>query len=285
MNLDERAVFAQFSKNYALVNPPPEIPIRANWQSLGLMFVLKIITGLAAIGLVALRTAGEFYRAAQIAFGSNAFAFSEAIFAVIGIEGTMFVLGATMAQKKKGVTNDTVAYATVGLTLLISLIAGFAHSLGVIDDLPEAVYNVITIVLSVVMTFASLVAYFSGELIGSDIVKLDIEYRRNLAKYNDDMDTWRTALANSWRSSAERRLARQDIKTAMREIQSNSPAENYGNFRKVSTTWDNPHWRSLPNSEKEKIPQMELSEIMAAYNVSERTARNWTEYASNGKER
>jgi len=267
--MDEQTTFITFRETHTLIYPLPVKPTRAEFANLDWQFYLDLVTGLSALLLVALRTAGEFYLAAAMVFDNPIFSRAEAILAVLGIEGFMFSSGIGKV-KRSGKINRQWRNIAVILSLGISLIAGLAHSLGVIENLSVTVRTWVSGTLTVALTIASFVAYIAGEIVGSHLANIDIEYRAALNLYQKEYADWETKLIARWNNSHERRNARAGITPKL--------SETFVSDEKLSD------WRHVPHADRLQIAEMSTQQIITEYGTSERTATNWKSYAQEYQE-
>ena len=88
------------------------------------------------------------------------------------------------------------------------------------------------------------------------------------------------ALILALRAGHARRLDDNEVERQARR-EARQERKVTGNFRQVSEV----DWRRLPVEDQNLIASMTTTQIVQAYNVSERTARNWRVYAINNAQR
>lgn len=172
-----------------------------------------VLVAIATMLLTALRTGSWFYLASvKIASLSPAlrefFASAEAILAVIAYEGFLLLSG--ILDGKKRIMNPILRGAAVVLVLFTSIAAGLGVSLNVIPETQSWAGQLLTI-LSVLMGLASLLAFFSGELLGNFYAEAQYKIQTWEEKYNQEYNKWFNIKKQSWSNWRKRFLARQGI--------------------------------------------------------------------------
>lgn len=216
--LNEQEAFIAFRETYELINPPPDRPSKIQVSDAGLVYWIKIISVLAVLLLVAMRTAEQFYKASLLDSGNHYVALFSAVLSVIGIEGLMLALAINRAKRAKKV-NYTWEIVGIVLTLAISFLAGIGQSLSIVDTLNQAVIGWLTISLAIALSVASIVAYIGGEIIGSQIAELESSYQTAMREYKQEIDEYDNGLIRSWNGSPERRLVRGDLVQQAKDVQ------------------------------------------------------------------
>lgn len=168
--------FTSFLKEYAEENPKPRLTI----TGLGWQFWGTLVTSAASIILAALRTAQTFYAAAILSSTlffpdggdiAHASAYIDLVVAMLTIEGGIVIYGAIRSEqenKLRGWIMPTQIFTLV----VISALAGFGQSLGLIANLSPQVLEYYSYLIAGVLGFgATFIAWLNGEILGAQMAK------------------------------------------------------------------------------------------------------------------
>jgi len=255
--------FEAYRELYATKNPPPEVPSVYSFRDAGLLYYGKIITTVSAVLLAGFRTAEQFYLSASqenVTLGMV-----EAVLSVLAIEGLILFLAADRAKRRERL-HPFLETAGIVMALGISLLAGLGQSIRLVSGLDETLLTNFTTALAFGLAFASFVAYIAGEILGQELVRIELRNREMQYDYKTSLSEWENGLNSSWNRSQERKLARGKI------------TESFRNFPDKSLDW-----RNLSSTDKADIAGMTTKQIVEKYGVSDRTATNWKVY-SNGQD-
>lgn len=198
----EAQAYALFRQKYLEIHPPPSA------RGLGWQFYALVLTSLAAVVLAALRTADQFYRAAQLA-GSEWLARAEAVSVLFAIEGGIVLYSAIRASEMKNIGLDKMKLGII-IMVIISTFAGLGQSLNLVDGLDPRFAVVFEYALSFVIGVgASIVAWIGGEVLGGQIAAVGV-------RADQDASAYRNGLLKAWNASPERKLARGELMDSVR---------------------------------------------------------------------
>jgi len=223
----EMQIYQEFRQKYEKQFPTPERAEVRMMNAIGWQFIAVLVQGVFAILLAAMRTSEMFYKAAS---SSNPFfSFSEAVSAVIAIEGGIVIFAAIRAEMQN--RNSTEVSVTIDVkklyvgeaaALLISVVAGLGVSFGGFGIELEWFKWVMSAFLGI---GASLIAAVSGEIIGTVLARFGNIQDKAKTDYTSAMTSWQDALNKAWEGSPERTIARNEIAT-LKEIVSQTKKMN-----------------------------------------------------------
>lgn len=263
VNEQEFEVYQSFKRLYLAQHPFPVMKNEFSWKDAGFIFKGKVVTTIAAVLLAGFRTAEQFYLAASNQ-GSKILGWSEALLAVLAIEGLILFLAADRA-KRRGQIHNWISTIGIILALIVSLLAGLGQSVRLINNLNQEILGWFSVALAIGLAFASFVAYIGGEIIGQELARIDLANDGNRKVYSTQVGKWEEGLNASWVRSQERKVVRVGLSTSLSESQ------------KVSETYSD--WRDVPHNERLKIAALTPKQIQKEYGVEERTSYHWSKLA------
>ena len=244
----ENQAYIAFRKKYHLQNPAPQKPVALSISNVGLQFFLYLATSLASLGLAAMRTSDAFYQVASKSTGSWLFSPSEALLAVLAVEGGMIVYSSAKAIREgsdKVKVSGFMASTGVAIMLLISTLAGTNQSIAIIDNIPPSIVNITLYSLAIALGVGvSFIAYIGGEVIGQQVVIVSKTYEKKLAEYAVAFTAYMEHLNASWKVSPERKHARNgevyssvDTEPNKRPFGGREPVQTRKIFSYMDDTW------------------------------------------------
>lgn len=264
----ELEAFSQFRRKYTALNPPPKA------ASLGWQFWLLVLTSLAAVILASLRTAEQFYRAAQLG-GNTVLALIEAASVLFAVEGGIVVYSAIRAARSSHIS-DRMLRLGIFTMVLISTIAGLGQSARLITNLDPQVKTAFEYVLSTIIgAGASAIAWIGGEVLGSQIALAGRATSEMAGDYNN-------RLLSSWNNSPERRIARGELVRSVRSPnteRTNKPRASNDQANEVRTTILDYLDRTLAEENREAGPSEVARELGVSKGYAHQVIGEWS---SNG---
>jgi hypothetical protein len=208
-----------FCAKYEAENPKPEKPSVASIKKVGFDFYLMLLVTIAAIIMTAMRTASIFFRAAALDGEAPFFTATQAVASMIAIEGALVVYALMRARDAKKVSDVWMAVG-IGLTLVISVFAGLAQSITLVENLSSVLSQYFTYFLALVLgAGGSVVAYIDGHVTGQRLAKVNIDYQQSLKDFDIEMSQYAEAMNLAWKHSDEYKVARSGIKGIAQDVQ------------------------------------------------------------------
>lgn len=198
MNDAEISAFTQFQRKFAVLYPPPK---KEN-PSLTWEFWSSIVVALSGVSLAAFRTGDAFYQAAVYG-GSPLFALSEAIVAVVAIEGVVVLTAVRNAYRSR--SNSEINGVALWIALIISGLAGLFQSVGLIETIADSwLATLLNYSLVIAMGLgATTIAALAGHDLGVRLVVLEQERLEANKRFADANRSYRANLLKQWRASSE----------------------------------------------------------------------------------
>jgi hypothetical protein len=220
----ELQAYYEFETLYIQRVPPPEKPFAAIAEQLGWEFWVMLIVAIATLLLNAMRTGSWFYRAAVAIPGipenvNSTLGAVEAITAVIAYEGFLLMAGVSDGRKRK--PNPYFKAVSIILVLVTSIVAGVGVSLNIVGDTVAWAEEMLK-GLGILMGLASLLAFFSGEMLGSLYADAQMNVKGITDQYTRDLQSWDKNKLASWVSSRKKMIQR----TGSQEYQENVRVES-----------------------------------------------------------
>jgi hypothetical protein len=209
----ELRAWDEFSLSYDQRNPPPSHTRYSTLAALGWEFWAMVIVAIATMLLTALRTGSWFYLASvkieTLPPAVREFlASAEALLAVIAYEGFLLLSG--ILDGKKRIMNPVFRGAAVLLVLSTSVAAGLGVSLNVMPETQNWATKLLA-ALSVLMGLASLLAFFSGELLGNFYAEAQQRIQDWNKAYETEHKKWYENKKQTWPNWRKRFLLRQGV--------------------------------------------------------------------------
>lgn len=196
----ERA-FASFSKVYALEHPTPHQPGR--WIGLPWLVAPFGLIALAGIALSALRTAPVFAAIAEPLVGQS-LAAVEAVLAVIVVEVSIVIMRyvIVLQNEQDGKLDAAVLQRWMmrgfGLAFTVAILANVYASISHIAFL-AAVRPIADLVIAVAVGIsAPILAFVSGDVLGSIVVRAGRVRQKAWAEYRAALDDWEITRERRW---------------------------------------------------------------------------------------
>jgi hypothetical protein len=221
----EIAAFESFQAKYFKMFPQPEKVSVTLKDLIGWQFWMAIIQGVFAIALAAMRTSDMFYK---IAVSSSRFlATAEAIAAVGAIEGGIVVFASLRAEMQNRKTTGnaeedrrlnlkaSVWRLLMGefLGLAVSIVAGLGLSFAGLGVPVQGFTQWLAIIVG---AGASIIAGISGDVIGTLLSRLSTARDLAAQQYKIDQKEYENTMYARWEHSDERKIARGELKAAVR---------------------------------------------------------------------
>jgi hypothetical protein len=219
MNLEELTqreiqAFEAFKEKHVQLHPLPEPP---SVRGLGWQFYALVMTSLAAVVLAALRTAFQFYRAAQLG-GNDTLALVEAAAVIFAIEGGIVIYSAIRSVSNKRISTRMLGWG-IFFMVAISTVAGLGQSLNLVENLDPQFKIIFDYVLSFVIGIgASALAWIGGEVLGGQIALAASRSEKDHERYQQELENYNDSMLRSWNSSPERKIARGELTDHVRSV-------------------------------------------------------------------
>lgn len=207
-----------YENEYKTLYPIPKKEIVGlDWKFYG-----SVIISVSTVILASLRTAQMFFFAAETssklwglgAAGTGLLSWFDAISAMIAVEGGITLVSA-IKTSKAGEVNEGIYFWQVALLLLISVIAGFGQSLGLITGIDETFLLWFSYMLVFVLGVgASVAAWFAGEILGVQLQKFSVQKKSAEEKYSEEMKFYTQNARKFWkqRTEQEKEITREQKK-------------------------------------------------------------------------
>lgn len=260
-----------YENEYKTLYPPPILHIVGlDWKFYG-----SVIVSVFTVILASLRTAQMFYFAAETSSrlwglgttGTGLLSGFDALSAMIAVEGGIS-LGSAIKTSRSGTVDESIYFWQVGLLLLISIIAGFGQSLGLVTGIDRTFLLWFSYLLVFVLGIgASVAAWFAGEILGVQLQKFSIQRFEAEQKYSEEMKFYSQNARKFWKlrteeeKETEREQKRIDRTTGIPVPQRNFPrTQNRTSTGKVPIIFSEieKFW-----AEQNRVPSFsELAEIL-----------------------
>lgn len=262
-------LFETFKHQYQLTNPMPET---RRIFGIGWDFWLSLFWAITSVLMVASQTSSEFYQSKVLSGMDTNLAISAAFMVIFAVDGGLVIGAAIKSAKKRDYSENLVQFAII-LCIVISIAAGVNSTIGIVPNISgEFVYYARMGLLVALGFCGSLLAWTSGDILGSRIANVLNRREEALKDHQKELEEYNQRMLASWKASPAYVVAMSDIRTQAESVKSKQKVSE--NFLKVSD------YRKLPVEEKQKILDMTTSEVQELYGLAnERTAYNWRQWA------
>jgi len=202
----ERDAFASFRLSFAQKNRKPQPPSAVGSLTDGETYMLLGVT-LASVLLTSLRTAEQFFRAAINSLLGAWLGWTEAVLAIIAIEGSMVVYSMIRAKKTGSSIATSFRIFAIGIAVLatISIVASLGQSINLMDEIPPEINNYIQWGLVIVIgPGGAMAALIGGHLLGSRARELADQNGDAMEEYKLDLAEWEAKLERSWNANRKK---------------------------------------------------------------------------------
>lgn len=221
-----------YENEYKTLYPPPvKYIVGLDWKFYG-----SVVVSVFTVILASLRTAQMFYFAAETSSklwglgtaGTGLLAGFDALSAMIAVEGGIS-LGSAIKTSRAGEVNEDIYFWQVALLLLISIIAGFGQSLGLVTGIDKTFLLWFSYSLVFVLGIgASVAAWFAGEILGVQLQKFSVQKKEAEEKFAEQMKYYSQNARKFWiqKSEQEKENSREQKRIEHNKGTETSPKRN-----------------------------------------------------------
>ena len=271
-------LYSKHRNEYTLSTP---IPKRRRQRDLTWQFWVALVWSTAAVLMMAIATANEFYTSRVATDMNSTLALVASFFAVIAVEGGL-VFGAALKASKECVEErnlipklKTAIFAALG----ISIVAGTNAVIAIVPNMPDGVMFTSRVLLVIALgALGSIIAWASGEVLGAELSMVLAARENDDNDYRNRVLSWEQGLKDSWEASPYYRIAMHDVvekDKALRRKPRNTPQPIQESAQPVPMDW-----RRLSEEERRWVYDHSEEEVRTRFNLIQKTAYNWKVYAT-----
>lgn len=179
---------------FRVANPEPTLrvvvyrDVQKQVVVLGIKFWLALLSGIGALALSGFRVSERFFTVAGGLGANPLFSYGEAISAVLAVNVTIFALAIAYAYTT-GKMSENSQWLGLGTAIFISAVAGLGQAFSGLGTEWVGFVSVFDLVLAFVLGIgATSLEYFSGDLLGVELVRYYVEKKQIEDKYRAELN-------------------------------------------------------------------------------------------------